>query len=228
MSDLIGKIRSRGYWEVVIRPSRYDKKKIEDITDLFPLIEKLVVRLRGWDFPHIDYKKHHHIDLDWVGQEFEWQHHKSSWRFYQSGQFAHISSISLDWRDESSLWPADDSWEPGALLGVGDTISTFSEITEFASRLSLSEAGDELMDLRINIGGLNGRTLYIDSHSSRWPFDNTYTASIEMFPIKASLGKDELVARSSEIATRYAGELFKRFGWNTTPELIRDWLEKRG
>lgn len=57
MTGLLRKIGSRGYWHVIIRPSKYKKKRIEDISALFPLLEKLKVRWRGWDFPHLNYNK---------------------------------------------------------------------------------------------------------------------------------------------------------------------------
>lgn len=228
MSDLLKKIRSRGHWKVVIRPSKYAEHRIKDISDLLPLLQRLAVKLRSWDFPHIDYRARVHVDLDWIGQESDWEHHKTSWRFYQSGQFAHVGAMPLDWRDESTIWPVDDQWQPGRLLGVGDTLFSFLEILEFTSRLSLSKAGDDLMYLRIETVGLKGRSLYIDSHRSRWSFHNAYTASIDTYPIDTTLRREELVARTEGLAIGFALEIFKRFGWSATEDLLRDWIEKRG
>jgi hypothetical protein len=112
---------------------------------MFALVQNKAVRFRGWDFPHIDIHNPPQIGIDWVGQEIEWDHHLGSWRLYQSGLFLHVSGFWADWRDHSSFWPPDTNWKPGALLGVADTLFVFTEIFEFAARLSLSEAGGDTM-----------------------------------------------------------------------------------
>ncbi len=225
MSKLLEKIRSRGYWLVVIRPVRFVEKRIPDISLLYPILQKTYVRLRGWDFPHLEPPNATHIDMDWIGQELEWQHLLSSWQFYQSGQFIHISGIPIDWRDQSSFWPADGEWKPGVLLGIGETIYRFTEICEFAARLSLSEAGDELMHIDIIADNLKGRVLYVDNQR-RWPFDFPYRASIEKYPHSIELSRSDLVARPKDIALQAVNEFFKRFGWNTTIDMLRDWLQE--
>lgn len=228
MTDLLAKIRGRGFWEAVIRPAFYEKTRIEDISDLEPLLQKHVVRLRGWDFPHFDHRTPTHIDRNWIGQQYDWEHNKAIWRFYQSGQFAHVWSLSLDWRDESSIRPAEEGWAPGNLLGVGDTIFTFSEILQLASRLCLSEAGDDAMTIKIALHHLDGRRLYMDSHRSRWPFTQAYVASLDSYSFFESVSRDDLAANPSEIALAYSQELFNRFGWSPSMDLLRDWLGKRG
>jgi len=164
-----------------------------------------------------------HIDIDWIGQEFEWQHYISSWRFYQSGQFTHISGMPVDWRDQSHFWPADEQWRPGAWLGVGDTIFTLTEVFEFAARLALSDAGDEQMHISVTVGNLRERLLYVDTQG-RWPFIyRPYQASIEKFPYSVELTRSDLVAEPRDLALQAAIELFKRFGWDTTIDILRDW-----
>lgn len=199
MSQLLEKIRSRGYWKVIVRPSVFERDKIPDISSLWSILEKAVVRMRGWDFPHLEYTEECHIDLDWIGQEYEWEHHKSAWRFYQSGQFVHIHAIRLDWRDESSIWPADDAWKPGELLGVGDTIFTMREVMKLASGLALSEAGGSQMHIKIVACNIEGRFLYVDS-KNRWPFDRSYSCGLEEFPQEFRVSGEEIVAQHRELA----------------------------
>jgi hypothetical protein len=50
----LAKIHTRGYWHVVIRPTSFEEKHIPDYADLFPIVEKHSVQLRGWDYPHVD------------------------------------------------------------------------------------------------------------------------------------------------------------------------------
>lgn len=210
---------------MIVRPTRFNPKHIPDIASLYPILQRTSVSLRGWDFPHLDSHKSPQIDIDWIGEELDWEHHIYVWRFYQSGQFFHLSNMSIDWRDQSSFWPPDKDWKPNTLLGVGDTIACLTEIFEFATRLALSEAGDERMHIEIIVGNLVGRALYVDSHK-RWPFDYRYSASIKEFPYSIDLSKTDLIAKSREFALEGATELFKRFGWSTTIEILRSWQEE--
>jgi len=228
MSDMLERLRSRGYWQVLIRPQTFLEKRVDDISALLPILSKCTVRLRGRDFPHIDTRSRPRIDLEWVGQECEWHHHKGVWRFYRSGQFIYILAMGVDWRDVSSFWPPDQSWRPMALLGVGDTILTFAETMEFASRLALTEAGDERMHIDVKVANLEGRLLYVDSHRDRWPFHSEYVAMIRDYPFSLDASREELVANHKEYAIEASRQIFKRFSWEASREILQDWYEKRG
>ena len=224
-SALHNKILSRGYWQTIIRPISFKEKRIADIAALFLLVEKAQVRLRGWYFPHINSNAPYVIDMDWIGQEFEWDQHKSLWRLYQSGLFFHIAALPLDWRDESSLWPADERWKPNTLLGIGDTIATFTEILEFAARLALSDAGDNDIRIEILAGNLQHRFLYVDSHK-RWPISQPYQTAIAKFPYETEVPRSKLVAESKTLALQAASELFKRFRLDLPMEILQSWQDE--
>jgi hypothetical protein len=224
---LYSKIKSRGYWRVIIRPTVFIEKKVNEIPSLLSLIDDNQVKIRGWSFPYVNYREQPHIDLDWIGQEFDREHHKSIWRLYQSGQFLHIKALALDWRDESTFWPAGEGWEPGNLLSAGDTIATLTEIFEFAARLSMSDAGSKKMHIKIVIGNLQDRFLYIDSSQNKWPFDRTYQISIDEFPYVKEVESSELITNSKEMAINVAKDLFQRFHWNIQDiEVLRSWQQE--
>lgn len=221
MSALLEKIRLKGYWEVVVRPHKFNKLKFPDISSLYPLMQKTSVQLRGWDFPHLDRKSPPHIDIDWVGQECDWGDILEIWRFYRSGQFIHISGVRYDWSDPQFLahWSLNDP--PLPVLGIGDTLFRLTEIFEFASRLALTEAGDEQMHVKIALKGLRGRSLWVDSQR-RMPFVQHLTAEIDEFPYDLEVPRTKLIAEPRDLAIEAAIELFRRFGWNPTPEQLRD------
>ena len=228
MTELLRKIRTRGNWEVVIRPNTFVADRVADISELASIIETNVVRSRGWEFPHIDSRSSITFGRDFISQESEWQHHKGFWRLYQSGQFFYAVSLAIDWRDESTVWPADADWHHGQLLGVGETIFQFAELFAFASRLGVSKAGDRYMHVGVVLRGLRDRQLYIDSSRNRWPFHYAHKASISEFPIAIDKSQTELVAHHTDLGLDSAKELFKRFGWNPSRDELADWLEKRG
>jgi hypothetical protein len=220
MTSTLETIKTRGFWQVTIKPDEFIETRVEDISELYPILVKAAVSLRGWDFPHLDKRDDYHVDVDWIGEDSEWEHHLSSWRFYQSGLFIHVSSIPIDWRDRSHWWPPEEGWKPGQLLGVGDALYRFSEVMEFAARLSLSNAGGESMYIEIVLHGLEGRILYMDDRR-RWGLFRPYQASITDFPYSLRVERSELIGNTQELALMGARELFKRFRWNPELETLR-------
>lgn len=226
MSSLIDKISSRGYWRVVIRPQRFVEKRISQITELHPIIQNTSVQLRGWDFPHLDPHTQTRIDIDWIGQESEWENYLEIWRFYQSGQFIDITGMHEDWYDQRRSIPAAfGDCKPGLLLGVGNALFRFTEIFEFAARLAMTQAGDDIMHLEIVVSNLEGRKLLVDS-SNRVPMFHDYIASIRELPYQIELSCTELIAAPRELALKPAIELFTRFGWNPSQDELRDYQKK--
>jgi hypothetical protein len=222
MSELLKKIRSRGYWKVVIHPAIFVENRVDDIAELYPILEKTSVQLRGWDFPHLDSRNQPHIDKDWIGQEIEWEHYLQLWRFYQSGQFVHFSGMTEDWVKESGLLRPYYDWSPSQFLSVKSAVFQFSEIFEFAARLALTEAGDEGMHIEVTISGLDRRELRLEDYN-RMPFvPGRYKATIQKLPYKVDISRVQLVSEPREMALKPVVELFKRFGWNASLEILRD------
>lgn len=221
MNELVKKIRSRGYWEVVIRPHMFVGKRLPVITGLYRLVERTSVNLRGWDFPHIDPHTEPHIDVDWIGQESQWENYLEVWRFYQSGQFFDILGMDEDWHDQSSLWPPSGDWRPGATFSVTDAVFRFTEIFEFGTRLQLAGAGDESVHIEVTAGGLKGRELVFDV-PGRVGLFRKRKASLDKLPYQVNLPQAELIANPRELALKPAIELFQRFDWDPSIDLLRE------
>lgn len=218
-NSLLSKIRSRGYWQVVIRPTRFEEKRLE-IPQLFSLVEKHSVHLRGWDYPHVDHRTQPRVDLEWVGQEFEWEHYLEVWRMYQSGQFAHFFGVREDWRDQSRLWPAPHGWRHGSELYAISTLFEYTEILEFAARLALDIDGDDIFHIAITLNGLQGRRLADDRKFVLGL--QQYTTDIDKFPYRIEKPRTAIVATARELALQPALELFQHFGWDPSLDLLRE------
>ena len=219
MSEHLEKIKSRGYWHVIIRPGTFSETRIANISSLYPILQKTSVQLRAWDFPHWNPHENIQIDADWIGQEPKWGEYLELWRFYQSGQFVVFRAIDEDWLDQSALRSAPKGWKPGLSLSVEEVIIQFAEIFEFAARLSFTDAGDEAMRVGITLAGLQGRSLRVKS--PRRPLKRK-TASIQESPYQIDLSRLQLVAEPMELALAPATELFRRFGWDPGLEILRD------
>lgn len=223
MSQLTDEIKSKGYWSIVIRPSSFVEKRISDYSRLLPILEATSVRLRGWDFPHIDHRTQLIRELDSIGQETDWEYFKEAWRFFQTGQFASLLAIHEDWAEstEAQWRPPPHLIRQGPLLGVGDTLYRFTEIFEFAARLAMSEAGSEKMHIKVELRGIKGRSLWVDD-PGRGSFDHHYVSGMETFPFEVDVERQFLVAKAREMAIGPTVELFKRFGWNASVDILKD------
>lgn len=216
-------IKSRGYWQVVIRPTTFIENRVKSFEALYSIVQRTSVQLRGWDFPHIDREQQPIREQDWIGQEFAWEHFREIWRLYQSGQFAHISAFPYDWRDLSSWWPVDEGWEWGRTFSIADALFRFTEIYEFAARLALSDAGDDQMEIQIALGNLTNRTLDLDFPRRVGFFrPKIYTADTAFETRPSVYARDALIGQARELALTSASELFMRFGWEPSIDQLRD------
>jgi hypothetical protein len=225
MTLLTDKIQSRGYWLVTFNPANYIEKRV-DYGDLFPILERNAVNLRGWDFPHIDPHIAISRNATWIGQESDWNQYKEAWRFYQSGQFVDAAGLWEDWLDESVLARAPEGWQTGQWLGITNTIHRFTEIFEFVTRLVTTPASDEVMHIHIVLNRLAGRALRQDP--MKIPFRSPKTTSMPRYDYEKDFSKVDLLAQSRELALIAAAELFERFDWAPGIDHLRDMQEQIG
>ena len=224
MSDRLSiktRIRSRGHWRVAIHPKRAPSNRVDDLGELAALIPDHAVALRGWDFPHVDRRSPVARGLDWVGQESEWEHHLDSWRLYKSGLFLAMTAIPDDWRDQSSVWPADETWKTGTRLGVGDAVFSMTEFLELASRLAMSAVGDERMRITASLHGAKGRFLHVDSRT-RAGFVQPHESHVDEIPFEWQVERTMLVSAAWDLAVQQAYKLFQVFGWDAQPGVLED------
>ena len=219
MSELLDKIRSRGHWRVLIRPANFEKHRVSEITDLYPILQKTAVRFRGWDFPHVAIEETLVFE-NHIGQDTEWDIFDELWRFYQSGQFIHYSGFIEDRLDRHKSWQPPHGWKPSVSLDPVGVIFRCTEIFEFAARLTFTEAADDQTHLEISANGINQRILR--SETGRLNLPGIYQCQIENLDLKYDYPNVHLVANARELALEPIKELFNRFGWNTDKSLLKD------
>lgn len=225
MSEITARIRERGYWEVAIHPTSFQERRIPNLTDLRPILERCVVSVRGWDFPHISRHDEVVTQLGFIEQESEWQHTAERWRFYQSGLFVTLRAMPYDWRDRSTLWRPDLQWKQGSILGIGESLYDLFEFFEFAARLSNTLAGDDRMSVNIKAGGLKGRMLVVDDPMRFGLPRQEYTSAVDVVPLEYQYPRAELMADPASLAVKAARELFALFNRDISTERLSGWLE---
>ena len=226
MSEILEKIRSRGYWKVIIRPAAFVEKRVAYLSALLPIMERTSVDFKGWSFPHVESRN---LDEgpDWIGQELSWDSINELWRFYQSGQFVYYSSMLSDWSKHSDTytgWPSQWVSADGChqvLLDIKEVIVRFSEIFEFAARLAFTEAGDNQVHLEVAVKGAKEHLLRTVPGNRASFFYSMDPAESEQ-PYIADLPTLGLVANAREMALKPAVELFQRFKWDPGIVSLRD------
>jgi hypothetical protein len=155
-------------------------------------------------------------------QETDWNYYRELWEFYQTGQFTYLIAIHEDWVERSPGWgPPANVGQGAPLLGVGDAIFRLTETFAFASRLAATPAGDSSMHMKIEINGLAGRQLWVDS-PRRLQFDDAFVTDADAYVYEETIERQTLVANFRSYAVDQALELFARFGWNPSRRLIEE------
>jgi hypothetical protein len=222
MSEVTDKIGSRGAWDVTIRPASFLTDRVP-YKGLDEILNKSVVRMRGWPVPYIGYREPFLRGEDWLGQDID-AHvvlHYEAWRFFTSGQFNHLRAVSADWRAGTDMSPTPVPEGTDSVIEVWEILFYLTEVFELAARLALSPAGAEDMVVSARLNGMRNRGLVV-GQPNRAPFMGLHLATVPSFEQSVTLPRDVLLAESREQAARLAEQFFLRFGWKPSIDQILD------
>jgi hypothetical protein len=197
-------IKSRGYWDVRIRPGDFDSERVP-YEQLEQIVSGAAVRLRGWPVPYVKFGATSHGG-DWIGQE----HKEEAWRFWTSGQFAHLAAVAADRRPDTRVPEGFDS-----VIEVWAILFHLTEVTELAARLALTDAGGDLMEIKATLGGMGNRALVVGQRN-RSEFVEPYRSAANHYTVTRASPREELLADSRAMAVEMSKEVFQRFGWMTS------------
>lgn len=216
MTDKSAAIKARGHWLVTIRPDEFVPDRVP-YADLEQILNSAVVRLRGWPVPFIDYGAIQR-GSDWIGGDGAKNSlHRESWRFYTSGQFAHLNAVGSDWRTGAVVPPGATS-----VVAVWEILFYVTEVFELATRLAVGPAGADQMTVSLTLNGLENRQLVV-GEPRRGEFFEAMRASMPSHSEIRSLERSHLVAKSRELAAEVARDFFLRFGWAAPIEQLMDY-----
>jgi hypothetical protein len=223
VSAVVDKIRSRGAWDVTIRPASFVPNRIP-YQDLDEVLEKVLVRMRGWPVPYMDAHQPFQRGEDWIGQEIEAQvtQHYEAWRFFTSGQFNHLRAVSADWRvhmDTMSTTAVPEGAD--SVIEVWEILYYLTEVFELAARLALKMAGADEMTVRARLNGLQNRALVV-GQPNRVPFMEPYIATLSSLEQSVTIRRDVLIADARSEAAKLSQQFFLRFGWKVSLEQLMD------
>lgn len=215
-SDLLDVIRSVGHWRINVQP-------VVPISELLLLgkcreaVEKAHVSMRGWDFPHINYRNDDEGGYE-MGENFcenwtNWSGFNEFWRMYQSSQF--LTYVSL--REDTNPMGGSESYKGS--LNVTGAIYQFTEVTEFCHRLYVQDFYKEGARLKISLRNSKGRRLSVGQN--RMPFFPDRTTSVEKIDLEVTMSSSDLDENNRAIAIGLCVRLFDHFGWNPDPTQLQ-------
>jgi len=215
MNDLIKKIKSIGYWTVNVHPMKFEEKRIVRIGECKKLVSDSRVRLRGWDYPHIDNQGITTCN-DWVESYSDWDRHREYWRFYQSAQFIHYFVCREDLQKDlrQQIYYANE--EAKSFLSIISTIYSITEMFLFISRLAEKELFKEGLSVKLKLDKMLDRQLFFYDQSRELFHD--YICKIETIEISRNISNQEIITDFDSIAIDFIIEIFERFNMDNIPK----------
>lgn len=222
-SDIAAKIKTRGYFEVSIRPVEYREGRVAYL-DLFEFVRSRSVAFRGWDFPHVADRQETRLLNGHIRQDHQWHHHVESWAMFGSGLFVALRGYAQDWRDESLVWPPDPSPQHSLTMNAIEVFYRMVEVFEFADRLTADLLPAGRLKVEMSDHGLKGRALvnsmgYLDRIGGGISSLDSKAQSIEMT-------RAELVSDPLSPAVTFTRDLCAIYGSDVPADLLRESARK--
>ena len=217
------RIKGGPHWRVLVRPIPYVTSRLA-MSDLGRVIQRRTVRIRGWDFPHIDRKVPLERGVDYVGSSSSFRGHLEYWRFYESAQLVYLSSVrettEPEWdrklREGAAhriVVSSDFDWTgvPG-FIEMRNFVYTVTEVFEFAARLGLELESPAAMSVTIALSDIAGFVLTVDDpRRGWWEYCAAQVSSLEnVWVTKVADLAGDAAAASLDATTWF----FERFGWD--------------
>ena len=222
MKAAIAEIKSKGYWQMIIRPVTYKPDRIKDKLAIVDALDSINVSLRGWSYPHIDRQQAPIIEQTLVGQITHWTYFYECWMMIMSGQFFHVAGMRHDQGATVQTSPFTEIPAGTKVLGVGDTLFRMTEIVLFGTRFANMFAKGEGVDLELEVGGLEARHLVVDD-PGRAGFDRYVSRSRTPFKRTIRLSEDASTEEVLATARKLAAELFELFGCRLADQVLAEW-----
>lgn len=216
-------VQDHPHWRVNLRPAIYTPELIPSLAGCYATIEKTRLRLGGWEFPYLSpHRNQRQQGTNWIASWIDFAGHMEYWRFYQSGQFLHLSAvrecIDSRWgkelkdamrRNLSHLTTFDWSKVNG-YVDIQNLNCTISEIFEFAARLSQHGIYEGTVTIEVELR--KSRGLLLAAGPGRlWNID--CIAKEENLGRAWEVGSDDLVASGAGHALEATRWFLERFGW---------------
>jgi hypothetical protein len=203
-------------WYLEARPLRYVALRFDTAKRLRAARDESVVRLRGWDFPHVDSHGDQQFDRG-VQSVTAWTSYIEAHRFYYSGLFA--------WRRRffEDLPGPDGSSHPNGISFIS-TMWSLVEYLLFAARYLHDTVPTENAIVTLRADGLQGRYVYSEQPSVG--LGGRPTTSVTAFERSVEATGLELENAWQDVAVDWTEHFFGMFELELSRAVISDWHQR--
>ncbi|HXF50749.1 MAG TPA: hypothetical protein VNM43_03590 [Dehalococcoidia bacterium] len=217
---MLDKIHQDTYWRLVIRPTRFEQRRIASISGCKKIVEETRIVSPGWQYPYWD-DRSVMAGNDWVQLVVDFSQRMEFWRFYQSAQFVHHMAAVERFR------PARWQPAPPRPIFVEGLIYLMMGLYEFAARMARRGILDPAAYVAVELHNTSQRQLifwdgWLQAHLGEYVC-NVDPISVVEEEIKAP----DLVARTTDLAMEAVVRLCESFGWFEPPRQLLSALRDR-
>ena len=211
-----------GHWQICAYPVNYSERRVKDPIAIKLLLDKSIVSLRGWSFPHAQNNSDHGGKSNFSNgvQSFtDWEGYLEGFRVYLSGLFV--------WKGK--FLEETDRYKKRTGKILLEFVHCIWSVTEFFLFLKRFyeqvESADDLY-ISISLYGCNNRKLTsTDFGVPLW--DNYTCMQEEPIVVEQNIKLVELKASYKEIAARVIKQIFLIFNWYSVSDaIIEEWQTK--
>ncbi len=232
--ETLKKIKSRGYYRIVFRPTSFDKNLIEDSNILKLFVEQSQIKLRSWSFPFIENSTREGIHANYLNNDIyeswtEAGHNLEVWRFFQSGQFVNYLAFKEDWFSESEWLKGSvlEKVEPNQFLDPIDMIHEVTEMLLFLSNLANKIDGELDFEISISLHNLSNRKLNIFDPGRPSLFSSYVVNTNSINKSLQTYTKDGLNYSKFKIAEQIIENVYSHFGWKNYSKSLIETEQKK-
>lgn len=212
-TEVLDKIKSKGYWEVMIRPTSFVKRF--NLVEAKTWLEKICVRYYGWTVPVITNNSEQcFFGQNYVEGIFDNYGVIEVWRFYTSGQLVYYRGFIEDWQ-AGNWYTGIASRETGKsatkVKGIAVTVNEVTMFYQLAKQMLETNKITDQLKVMITLHDIKDRTLATDSAMSILYDD--YTCRIPNFILDNDYSKEQLVNKYAEISMNALVEIATVFNW---------------
>lgn len=211
--EILDKIKSQGYWEMIIRPLKFTKRFTQ--TEAKSWLENACVRYYGWTVPIITGNSEQcFFGQNYVEGIFDSSGVVEIWRLYTSGQLIYYRGFIEDWQ-RGDWYTGFASRETGKSLtkvkGIAVTVNEITMFYQLAKQMIETDMVGDRLKVSITLHDIQNRTLATESVMAMLYED--YTCRIPNFTLDYNYSKEELVNKYPEISMKSLLEIATVFNW---------------
>jgi len=223
MEKLIKKIKQKGYWKVIIRPTEFVERRIPNKDEAAKIVQEGKIVFRGGGYPYIDYREGIvRSGPDSVSSFCDWPEggHFEFWKLYLNGQFIHYFSMIEDYRMSKEekervrksfpFSKLDDRVD--RFFSIINALYLITEVHFFAANLAKLANFSKETEIIIELGNVKDRVLFFWGESFRLLFQ-AYACRYQPIVGKRVFNTEDLISNPARFALDFAIDIFKEFNW---------------